>query len=277
MENTEKVLFDDENPQWYIAFSDHWIGPMTSSDVYEKIQANEITWAHFVWKSGQSEWKRICEIKTFRTAVPQSPSKAMKEEIKEASKPTIKRALSRGKAIAPPPPQVNLSRKWFLFYGDTQYGPFMEDEVERLLQIEKINGKVYAWCDGMPNWTPIEKIAALAKAMKSVKGKSPVKIELRNAPRKPLIAKIILANEKNVSVAMCRDVSIGGMQVLTDQMPGAVNSHVKLNVTPVGEGGIEPFVAEGVIVRMLEDRRGFSFRFDHLSDSAKRAIENYIG
>lgn len=276
MENTEKVHFDDETPQWYIALSDHWIGPMTSSDVYEKIQANEITWAHFVWKPGQSEWKRICDIKTFQTAVPQSPPKAMKEEIKEASKPTIKKAQPRGKAQTPPPPGMATHKKWFLFYGDTQYGPFAEDEVERLLRIEKINGKVFAWSDGMSNWTPIEKITELSKAMKSVKGKSPVKIELRNAPRKPLVAKILLANEKNVSVAMCRDVSIGGMQVLTDQIPGAVNSHVKLNVTPVGEGGIEPFVAEGVIVRLLEDRRGFSFRFDHLSDAAKKAIENYI-
>jgi hypothetical protein len=53
-----------------------------------------------------------------------------------------------------------------------------------------------------------------------------------------------------------------------------------MNVSPSGTGKpvgmIEPFVAEGVIVRLLEDGRGFSFRFERLTDGARKTIETYI-
>jgi hypothetical protein len=81
---------------------------------------------------------------------------------------------------------------------------------------------------------------------------------------------------------MCRDISVGGMQVLTDQIPGVSGTRIRLNVSPVNpsrskaSSAIEPFVAEGVIVRILEDGRGFSFRFEGLTDRAKKIIEKYI-
>ena len=38
----------------------------------------------------------------------------------------------------------------------------------------------------------------------------------------------------------------------------------------------EAFMATGRVVRILEDGRGFSFRFEKLSPKAKRAIEEYV-
>jgi UDP-N-acetylenolpyruvoylglucosamine reductase len=110
------------------------------------------------------------------------------------------------------------------------------------------------------------------------------KRERRHAPRRPLLARLMMTQGDLLITAMCRDISIGGMQVLTDKVPGPVGTHLKMNVsstegkTDVSVSGrkIEPFVAEGVIVRILEDGRGFSFRFDGLSANAKRAIETYI-
>ena len=32
MENTERVLFDDMTPVWYVAVADKWVGPMSASD-----------------------------------------------------------------------------------------------------------------------------------------------------------------------------------------------------------------------------------------------------
>ncbi len=75
---------------------------------------------------------------------------------------------------------------------------------------------------------------------------------------------------------VCRDISVGGMQILCDRVPGEAGTHVKLNVSPTGPGAPEPFTAEGVIVRVLEDGHGFSFRFDNLDDAARKAIERYI-
>jgi hypothetical protein len=35
-------------------------------------------------------------------------------------------------------------------------------------------------------------------------------------------------------------------------------------------------VAEGMVVRILEDGRGFSFRFEKLPENARKSIEKYF-
>jgi c-di-GMP-binding flagellar brake protein YcgR len=91
-----------------------------------------------------------------------------------------------------------------------------------------------------------------------------------------------MINERDsaVSTGICRDVSIGGMQVLTERTPGPVGTKIRLNVSPSvaqdAQALFDPFVATGSVVRVLEDGKGFSFRFDSLSDDARNSIEKYI-
>jgi hypothetical protein len=292
MENTEKVLFEDDQPQWYVALGDRWIGPITASDVYERVVAQKITWAHFVWKPGQAEWKRLCDVKTFSAAVPSQPSKSLQREVKETSqeiqRPVVKQAAakrsespatSKGAAVKATAerakaPEASADEKgWFLYYNETQFGPFTKDEVIRFLTVGKINPRVHAWRTGLANWTRIAELESFKSVVAGLKPAAAAKMEMRSKPRRPMVAKILLANEREVSDAICRDISVGGMQVLTDQIPGQVGKTVKLNVSAAS---ISPFVAEGVIVRLLEDQKGFSFRFEKLSDQAKRSIEDYI-
>jgi hypothetical protein len=295
MENTGKVLLEiDKVPQWYVAKGDHWVGPLTATEVYEKILSQEISWAHYVWKAGQADWKRICDLKTFQAAVPALPEKSVQTAVKAAAVPAQRKgpppgpakAATQKKEEARPP-----EKSWFLFYSESQFGPFSEEEVSRFLRIGKIHGRVFAWCDGMADWERLEKISlftvAVGESKKARKerrtGSEPSnkqeRSEQRDTPRRPLVARILLADNREVNVAVCRDISIGGMQVLTDQVPGEVGTRLKMNVSPArGERNrsITPFVAEGIIVRILEDGRGFSFRFERLSNDAKQVIDEYI-
>jgi hypothetical protein len=322
MENTGKVLFEDDTPRWYIALGSRWIGPLSAEDVYQKVLSQEITWAHFVWCPGQQDWKRICDTPTFQGAVPAIPTQGVKEEVKEASKPSIRtaqasggRAGAAGKGRTPPPPQKTKAetREWFLYYNDAQYGPFSGEEIGRFLRVGKIHGRVHIWKDGMADWQRLEEVARFeedvaesklareirkaagvggksgptaAKSKSAASSSSPSSLssarEQRKAPRRPIVAKIYVANSEALTVAVCRDISVGGMQVLTDRIPGEPGSRIKLNVSPASSKGdraakgIEPFVAEGVIVRILEDGRGFSFRFERLPESSRRVIEDYL-
>ena len=308
MENTEKVLFEDDTPQWYIALGDKWTGPLSASDVYERVLSQQISWAHFVWKPGQAEWKRLCDVKTFKAAVPSLPAKKLQNEVKEVSKPNV-RSSAKQTAVSGSGRKTlsQQERAWFLYYNDSQFGPFTEEEINRFLSIGKINERVHAWRSGMGNWTRLQDIevfgsqpspapvrevtkagshsqgrggAQSSKQFSDSSSARPEKTktqsrppEQREAPRRPMVAKILLHNNRSVTEAVCRDISVGGMQVLTDAIPGAVGSKIRLNVS---SGSIDPFVAEGEIVRILEDSRGFSFRFSGLSDTAKKAIEKYI-
>jgi hypothetical protein len=281
MENTREILFKDTASHWYLARGQsEWIGPMTASEIYEKIQADEANWACFIWKEGQSDWKRICDVEVFEVAIPTHPDKSLKKEIQTVIKAHEKPAIKPGKRTGPPPGPDSDLKIWYLHYNDSQFGPFSEDEVTRFLRIGKIHARVHVWKDGMENWKKIEQTSPfdeITKNSESAKGKEGKNTDLRTAPRRPLVAKILMTNEDAVILAVCRDISVGGMQVLTDKVPGKMGTKIRMNVSPAGgTGQMEPFVAEGKIVRILEDGRGFSFRFERLSENAKRAIEAYI-
>lgn len=282
MENSEKIFFDDPKSQWYVAIGgESWLGPLSAADVYDRIKSGNLSWAHYIWKAGQSTWKRICNISAFDAAVPGPPPKSLQAEVKEVTMATTKMAPPPfpGKQTMPPPAE----KIWFLHYNDSQFGPFSGSEVSRFLNVGKIHGGVYGWKEGMTDWMRLDQITDFtegvmaARRVRAAEKTRPVKVdqvEQRRAPRKPLVARILLAHTDSVIAAVCRDISIGGMQILTDQVPGASGARIKINVCP--SDGLSPFVAEGQIVRVLEDGRGFSFRFEKLDPGAQAAIEKYI-
>lgn len=287
MENTDKIFFKDEKPQWYIAQGTKHVGPMTAADVHARIVAKEITTADYVWKPGQKAWQRICDTKEFEVIAPKAPPKSVPQLAKETKAAPSKTASKKGPSE--PYPLVELegiSSKadpkkpcWFLYYNESQFGPFSQEEILRFMSIGKIHGRVHAWKDGLAGWQRLEAVAEFKDAAKKAQPKASGPKDKRSAPRQPLVAKILLANTDTVIVGICRDISVGGMQVLTDQVPGAVGAKIKLNVSPAGEAQgkpIEPFVASGEIVRILEDGRGFSFRFERLPESSKQVIERYL-
>jgi c-di-GMP-binding flagellar brake protein YcgR len=96
----------------------------------------------------------------------------------------------------------------------------------------------------------------------------------RNAARKPFIARLFVQNNKKLFEGICRDISIGGMQVLVNDFNGQAGDKISINVHP--ENTDYHFTAAGMVVRVLEGNSGFSFRFEGLNDEAKRAIEKYI-
>jgi hypothetical protein len=289
-------------PEWFVACGGATQGPLTTAEVLEKVVLRELSPADYVWKPGQPEWKRLFEVKGFEAVVPPRP------QVKPAQP-------------APQPPAAPRSeskRTWYLHRNGSQYGPFSQAELESALERGKVSPRVHAWKAGLSGWERLERLPEFqAWAQKRAPqeqvprpprfpGKSepeaeaigePAVEERRATPRKPLVAHILMSDQQSVLVGMCRDISIGGLQVLTDSIPGPVGTRLRMNISPPdldgssshgsgsrsarsgsspAAGSIRPFVAEGVVVRLLEDGCGFSFRFSQLSESSLKAIESYI-
>jgi hypothetical protein len=161
MENSGKILLpEDTKPEWFIVQGDRWLGPFTVAEIHAKIESREVGWAHFAWKQGESRFQRICEIKEIQAAVPATPSADL---LKRA--PTVEK--SKRKPV-PPPPGAEI-KEWFLYYNDSQFGPFAKDEIVRFLQVGKVHARVHAWKDGLETWERLKDIPEFHRAVEDAK------------------------------------------------------------------------------------------------------------
>lgn len=306
MENTSSFLFDNVDEKYFLAVKGKAVGPLTAQEVYERVERAEVGLLHYCWCEGWSDWKRLCDEREFAVLIPQKPSvnsiRAISDKLaaKKAAAATVSEDV----------------KNCYLYYNSSQYGPFSKNELLHVLKTNRLGRNAYLWMPGWSNWKRLAEIPEYANYLPALeektRGSEPsVRLwrkgektksrkikrrvsedptlgaslgtkagidasERRRAPRRPLVARLFLHNDQDVIIAVCRDISVGGMQVLTDRVPGEVGSTVKLNVSPGDPAKVKSFVAEGEIVRILEDGRGFSFRFKRMTDEARRALEKYI-
>lgn len=285
MENTLNLLMQDTALKWYTVVNSRPVGPLSAKEIVQRIQAGELNFASHLWKEGLSGWTRIYDVIDFKPLLPTEPS------------PTLIAEIQRSTQAAPPPlapKQKEELRTWYLYIDEANYGPISDLEVQSLLDAGRIAPTTFMWQKGFTDWMQMKDIETWARRLASpapsrlpppaanpfaaVSAPAPAAAapaDKRHAPRKPFETKILLTDGKEVGWAICRDISVGGMQVLMDHAPGPAGTALKLNVNP--QGNIPGFACEGSIVRILEDGRGFSFRFSSLTEAARSAIERYIG
>lgn len=255
--------------KWYYVKSGERVGPVEEDAVLDLIKSNELNDEDYVWKKGFDNWipiKDVPELKvaddpaTPPMAEPDIPapiveeSNSLREIAGDENSIFIKIGVDRGS-------------------NEVEYGPYSLELIKKLFKENRINGKTFVFSKGMSSW----KILADFEDFSEIFEDLPPPIEddeRRDALRKPFIARMYIENNQKVFVGICRDISIGGMQVLVDDFPGNVGDTISINVHP--ENTDYHFVASGDIVRVLEGHQGFSFRFKDLSSESKQAIQNYL-
>ncbi len=274
MENTMGHIFPNDSAEWFVAIAGQTRGPMFGHEVFALVEKKELNWIDFVYRAKEGKWIRLSEHPTFSTLLPTAP--------KAPEAPVIPAAV----VVVPPPPPANELKEWFTYKDQTQTGPYSVSEMKRLATGVDPS-TVYVWKTGLAEWkllkdmrefspvnppaSPIGRLTPVAATTDSSTAS-----EKRQAPRKPLVARIYLTNQSDLVIGICRDVSVGGMQVLSDKVPGNPGTIVKIHVDPPADSKIKGFTAEGMIVRLLEDQRGFSFRFTKILDPDRNQIDQYI-
>ncbi len=240
------------------------VGPLSAKEIVQRIQSGDLNFASHVWKDGFKGWTRIYDVIDFKPLMPAEPTAGLLTEIQRSTQ-----------AAPPPlaPQQKEELRVWYVYLDEASYGPVSDREMMVLIESGRITASTYMWSKGFTDWQQGKDIEHWAARFGKKLPSKPA--DKRAAPRKPLETKILLTDGKEVGWALCRDISVGGMQVLMDHSPGPAGTPLKLNVN--AQGNLPGFACEGVVVRILEDGRGFSFRFSSLSTEAKAAIDKYIG
>lgn len=249
---------------WYYVQKGNRHGPVAVEVIEGMLSKQELSPDDYVWKKGFENWKKIREVGELeaRTATPPAP-----ELPPEASTDMSLNDLNPDERVL------------FIRIGTdrggahSDYGPFNLKQLKQLFIENRINGKTFVFMKGMKDW----KILADFPEYEEVFEEKPPVIqeeERRGSERKPFVARLFVQNNKNVFEGICRDISIGGMQVLMDEFKGNAGDKISINVHP--ENSDYHFTASGIVVRVLEGSSGFSFRFQGLNDEAKRSIEKYL-
>ncbi len=255
MDNSRNLRFPDDRAQFYLAQGGGYKGPFRPSELFEKIQAGQLNWSDHCFREQDGAWISISEHPVFKSLRSGSTSKPS--------------------TAVPPPfkPKVGPSMKWYVFSNEIQTGPFETGMVLKGCTEGTIPSGAFVWNENYTDWKPIGEVDEFRQVFV---GEPLQPVDRRSSKRRPLIAQVYVTNLKEVVSAICQDVSSGGMSVLTDLIPGKVGEVIRLNVLPPAESGMSAFVAEGEIVRILDQKNGFSFKFTRISPDAIEAIEEYV-
>lgn len=255
---------------WYYVLKGQRHGPVSLDVLQQMIAKNELNHQDFIWKKGFDNWKKIKEVDEVQV-VAATPAPIEPELPPVVEKPaTIDFSF---KKLGEDDRQIFVRIGTDRGGAPADYGPFSVNQLKTLFDQKRINGKTLFFVKGMKEWTLLGDHKEYAEVFEA---QPPVikEQDRRQATRKPFVARMFIQNNKKIFEGICRDVSVGGMQVLIDQFPGKAGEKISINVHP--ENSEYHFVASGQIVRLLEGNNGFSFRFQQLSDEAKRAIEKYV-
>lgn len=261
---------------WYYVQKGNRHGPVDVSVIQKMVTTDELKTEDYVWKKGFENWKKIKDVPELEPApVEAAPA--------PAPSPSLPDAIPA--KIAEPEVQVTLKglnpeeRVIYIRIGNdrgeaaSDYGPFSLKQIKQLFKEHRINGKTFIFIKGAKSWKVLgdfEEYQEIFEELPPVIKES----DRRTSERKPFIARLFIQNNKAFYEGICRDISIGGMQILVDNFQGTAGDKITINVHP--ENTEYHFTASGVVVRILEGNSGFSFRFQGLNDEAKRSIERYV-
>ena len=251
---------------WYYVEGEKRIGPIKEEQLIKKIKDGSLGSDNFVWKKGFDNWKKVKDVNELSSIDEES------SEIPTIVKSTSKRDIDWE--------SIKENEKVFLIKigidrggEEVEYGPYSLNILKKAASEGRINGKTLIFVSGMNSWEFISELPIYEEIFEDQKEDLSGEDRRRNT-RKPFVARMFYHNDSIVYEGICRDISIGGLQVLVDGFPGKIGDDISLNVHP--ENTEHSFVAGGKIVRILEGDQGFSLRFMNLSEEAKGSIEAYL-
>jgi hypothetical protein len=255
---------------WYYVQKGNRHGPVAIEVIELMIKNQELKTEDFVWKKGFENWKKIKETSELQI-IPAPPLESTK-----IPAPPVVPVLKKEIKLKDQNPNENII--WIRVGNDrgappTEYGPYSINMMKRLFKENRINAKSEVFIKGSDDYKLLADLPEYQEIFEEI---PPVikESDRRLQARKPFIARLFIQNNKNLYEGICRDISIGGMQILLDNFQGKAGDKITINVHP--ENSEYHFTASGVVVRILEGNSGFSFRFQGLTDEAKRSIEKYV-
>jgi hypothetical protein len=252
------------------------VGPVAEGDLLNLIKTSTLDLESYVWRKGFENWMQLKDVSELldkmnpvQEATPDIPSLQSEDKTNQVELEKVSwEQIDRNERLF----HIKTGRDRNQS-NEAEYGPFTLNELIRLFHEKRISGETLFFYRGFSSWYFLVELPNY----RNLFGEEPIKLddlEKRTYLRRPFVARMFFHDNQHLYEGICRDISIGGMQVLVSDFPGKVGDIISMNVHP--DNSEYCFVATGEIVRFLEGRHGFSFRFTDLSEEAHNSIEQYL-
>lgn len=294
--------------QWYYVQGSERVGPVSEEDIHQLYSDGVLTPDSYVWRKGFDNWKSLNSVDEFGALASGrgAPISQVEDESYESDEVVLQPSdddldypdMGGGSSddISDIPQMgggergsngssfdlhsIGFDEKVFSIKvgydrgaNEAEYGPFSLSQLNRAYSEQRINEKTFVFTPGMTTWVLLGDFDRADEIM----GGMPPQItdaDRRINVRKPFVARLFFHDNNQVYEGICRDISVGGLQILVSHFPCSVGDKVSMNVHP--DNSDYHFTASGTVVRKLDGDAGFSLRFEGLSPEAQSSIQSYI-
>ena len=289
---------------WYYVEDNERVGPVPEEDFVVLIKKKKIILDTYVWKKGFENWTLLKDVEDYRDLASLQDSRKLVDEkddreddesqeveMNTYEEMTTDNNLSgennvnfdSNEALLEQPEVIsfdweNVDKKKRVFtirigkdrgIEPVEYGPFSIEMILSLIEQKRANNLTEIYTNGMSSYQVIGEIPFFSGSNESIPDQ-----ERRKHSRAPLVARLFFHDSERFFEGVCRDISIGGMQILVANLEGKPGDVVKLNVHPVDEE--LQFTAEAKVVRKLTECNGVSIRFLKMTPDNLEKINKYI-
>ena len=256
---------------WYYVLGRERIGPVDKEEIEKLYQFGPLNENSHVWRKGFSSWEKLGKIEDF-SFLFEAQELPPEPDLPEPPKGADERREDPWNNLDPNEKIVHIKIGYDRGGEEVEYGPYSVNQLKRAYQEKRINDKSYVFIAGMKNWillgdSPI--FSQLGSGSANI-----TETDRRNSVRKPVTVNVLFHDNEKIFDGICRDISIGGMQVLVSNFSASIGDSVTLNVHP--DNSVHSFATKGKIVRLLDGGQGFSLRFFDLDQNAKKSLLSYI-
>jgi hypothetical protein len=163
--------------KWFISQDDNVVGPLTTEDVKNRLEASEFAGTDMIWGQGMSQWQNL--------------SWWLKE-------------LPGLSEIAPIEP---VNETWHYALAGKSFGPFPRQALVKELKDLGAVKEVMLWTKGMREWAPLYEFHDLL---------TEIGVNKRQYPRADIPGKAVLKAGGTTLIAPLLTISEGGMGVRLD-------------------------------------------------------------
>lgn len=259
------------------------MGPLTLDEVVAKVRGKELELFDYIYSEEKQDWVLLMEhtelaakLKSNKPPRPPQAAETTKEEVSKVQ------AMPPAVPAMPEPTKTDAHAmdEWFVLKGENKFGPFVYEDVVKMLQQKVVFPFDFIWHGGMDGWKRVAEMAEFTeeniRKLFQSKGKQHKDVFVgRQHKRKQFTGRVIIHDNLTLWKGQGFEISKGGVGISMQNALVVPGQQVFVHFTGQGEFPAFNAVCEVVSKKFVNDSSPVQYGLRFLSLSQEVQAEFY--